>query len=147
MLKDKRWSIRKHDIPTYAIWCHLKSRCQNPNNEKYRIYRARGIKVCERWQEFNNFYDDMISGYKKGLSIDRIDVNGDYCKENCRWATPKTQACNTRYNHLITFNGITKTLSNWAIDKKVSHSFLQRRIKLGWNINDVLNKPSRFATS
>lgn len=146
--KDLRWGTRKNKLPTYNVWVGMKARCYNKNSEKYPSYGARGIKVCDRWVDsFNNFYDDMFSGYKKGLTLDRIDNNGNYCKENCRWATHKEQANNTRRNRLIYFNGKNQTITDWAREMKVSHSFLQKRLKLGWKIRDIFTKPNRFAIS
>jgi len=90
--------MRRH--PLYWIWTSMKSRCLNKNNPKYSIYGGRGIKICPRWLKFEGFNEDMNEGYKKGLSIDRINTNGDYKKKNCRWATQKEQQ-NNRRNNLI----------------------------------------------
>ena len=96
----------------YEVWKTLKQRCINPNSQAYKNYGGRGISVCDDWRDsFPSFYDwSMKNGYKEGLSIDRIDNNGNYCPENCRWVDKRTQANNTRTNHYLTYLGQTKTL-------------------------------------
>jgi hypothetical protein len=85
----------RHPSGTYGVWAHMKDRCLNPNCEKFKDYGGRGITICKRWLKFQNFLKDM--GEKpKGLSIDRINNDGNYNKRNCRWATPKQQQNNTR---------------------------------------------------
>lgn len=90
-------------------------RCENPNREKYKDYGGRGIKVCSEWHQANNFVLWALSnGYKKGLQIDRIDNNGDYCPENCRFTTPKENSRNRRNTKRLTINGETKTVVEWC---------------------------------
>lgn len=82
--------------PIYTTWHGMIQRCNNKKHSYYKDYGDRGIKVCDRWMIFENFVEDMLSSYKYGLSIDRIDVNGNYSKSNCRWATNYVQCRNTR---------------------------------------------------
>jgi hypothetical protein len=84
----------------YVVWCGMKQRCLYSRGKNFKYYGGRGIKLSQSWEEYLNFKTDMEASYKKGLTLDRIDVNGNYCKENCRWATPKEQANNKRI-HLI----------------------------------------------
>lgn len=111
----------------YTSWSGMKDRCLNPNNHKWRIYGGRGIKVCDSWIDFENFYADM-GDPPAGMSIDRIDVNGDYCKLNCRWATPQQQANNTRLNRWIQYDGRTQSLSAWAREFNINPSSLHGQL-------------------
>lgn len=89
--------LRQH--PLYNVHSSMKNRCTNPKSKAYRNYGGRGIKVCDRWLEsFENFYEDIIEGYIKGLQLDRIDNDGDYSKENCRWVTPQQNSMNRGVN-------------------------------------------------
>lgn len=114
---------------TYQCWQDMRQRCYNPNCKKYRIYGARGIKVCDRWLEsYKNFLEDM--GEKpEGYTLDRIDNDGEYSPGNCRWATPKEQGLNRRTNHLITFNGKTQTITEWATELGKYHGGIAKRLK------------------
>ena len=126
----------------YHVWCGLKQRCTNQNSPKYKIYGARGIKVCERWlHSFENFFADMGKA-PAGCSIDRIDVNGDYCKENCRWVDQKTQQNNRRNNTTITFCGITETLRYWSEKTGIDPKTLYNRLhNLHWNPEKTITTP------
>jgi hypothetical protein len=80
----------------YMVWNTMKARCNNPKNNNYKYYGGRGITYCKRWETFDNFCDDMLAGWQPGLSIDRVNNDGNYEKSNCRWATAKQQSNNQR---------------------------------------------------
>lgn len=114
----------------YFTWSGLRARCKDLNN---RNYGGRGIKVCARWLEsFPAFLEDMGRRPSPEHSIDRIDVNGDYEPRNCRWATAKEQARNTRFNVLVTHNGETLCVGEWAERYGMSCSTLNSRLRNGW---------------
>lgn len=123
----------------FRIWSGMKRRCFFVKDKDYHKYGGRGITVCERWlHSFVNFYQDM-GERPEGTTLDRIDNNGNYCPENCRWATDKTQARNRRTNLLITFNGATKTLAEWAEQYSLNWNTLRSRImERGWSIERAL---------
>ena len=115
----------------YATWEAMKSRCYNKKTVGFKNYGGRGIEVCERWRNsFENFYEDMGRKPHALSSIERVNVNGNYCKENCTWATRKVQSRNKRTNVFITAYGETKCFKDWRMDKrcKVSHGALFYRI-------------------
>ena len=124
----------------YRIYAGIKDRCLNKSNERYSDYGGRGIEICEEWlSDFMSFYNWAIdNGYSEELSIDRIDVDGNYEPNNCRWATKLEQANNKRNNILITYNGITDTLPNWSRKTGISKSCLEYRHNHDWNIERML---------
>ena len=112
----------------YRIWLNMRRRCNNRRDQDYPYYGGRGIKVCKEWDNYAAFHDwAMKNGYADHLTLDRINNNGDYCPENCRWATRKEQVRNTRQNHFITFNGKTMTIAEWAEYLGVSSTVLRTR--------------------
>lgn len=134
--------------PIYKVWVEMKRRCNNPKNLNYEKYGGRGIKVCERWQKFENFYKDMGERPER-LSIDRTDNDGDYEPGNCRWATPKEQANNTRSNQLykIFIDGEwqEKNVSQWANQFNLKPSTVYTRLFRGWTITQALLLPAHYA--
>ena len=118
-------------------------RCYNPNHMHFKRYGMRGITVCEEWKNnFQAFYDwAMSNGYRDDLTIDRIDNNGNYCPENCRWATMKEQCNNTRSNTLITYNGKTQTMAQWAKEIGMPYHKLVVRIARGWDVERAFTTP------
>lgn len=115
----------------YRIWRHMKSRCYNPNVERYPNYGGRGVKVCERWiNSFENFFFDMGPRPSANHSLDRYpNVNGDYEPTNCRWATTKEQSRNTTTNSWLEYEGERLILSDWAIKLKTFPSNINRMLK------------------
>lgn len=130
------------DYTHYRRWKSMLSRCYNKNHTYYYNYGGRGITVCEEWKNsYQNFCDWVKkSGYKKGLTLDRIDNNKGYSPENCRWATRKQQGRNQRTNKKITINGKTKLMCEWAEISGISEKNISKRIKRGWT-NEELLKP------
>ena len=119
--------------PLYRIWIGMKDRCLNKNSNRIAYYGGRGISICEEWiDDFSSFYQWATnSGYRKGLSIDRIDNNGNYCPENCRWATRSMQARNKRDTVIVNVNGIIKPLSDWSELSGIHISCLRERYRKG----------------
>lgn len=132
----------------YHSWAGIKRRCYDKNNPAYKNYGGRGIKVCHRWLEsFENFFDDMGKKPTPNHSLDRFpDKNGNYEKSNCRWATDKEQANNTRKNIWFEYNGERNTMSGWSEKLNISQDILWARKKSGWDVKDILTKPIRFRT-
>lgn len=125
----------------YRIWTRMKQRCYSDTTGA-KNYRDRGIKVCDRWLEsFENFYEDMGSRPSPKHSIDRIDNDGDYCPENCRWATRTEQQNNTSKNVRLTLNGETKTMTEWARVLGISPQTIRARNRKGWSDEKVLTTP------
>lgn len=128
----------------YESWHQMRKRCVNPKDRAYPNYGGRGIKVCEEWNQYENFRDWALKhGYDDNLTIDRIDVNGDYEPSNCRWADHITQGNNRRNNRHIEYNGETHTLKEWSRILGMSSETLGRRLDDGWNMDDAFNKPVR----
>ncbi len=128
--------------PTFVTWSAMIRRCTNPKAIDYKNYGSRGIVVCERWLDVRNFIEDM-GDRPSGMSLERVDNNGPYSKENCIWADRRTQNINTRRNVLITHNGETHTVSVWAERLGLSSLKIYKRIHRGWNHADALD-PRKF---
>jgi hypothetical protein len=129
----------------YNVWVGMIERCGNIKSKNYNNYGGRGITVCSSWLIFDNFYKDM-GDKPKGMSIDRIDNDGNYCKGNCRWATAKEQCNNRRSNHPLTCKNITKNLKEWELVTGIKWSTIKSRIdRLGWSTEKALTTPIRGA--
>lgn len=127
----------------YRCWRNMKTRCYNPNGAEFSLYGGRGITVCEEWQTFEPFYEwAMANGYRDDLSIDRIDNDGNYEPSNCKWSTQKEQALNRSTNIMITYNGITKHISEWDKDIGSAKSGRVRaRLNAGWSTEKAVTTP------
>lgn len=121
------------------------SRCEDPKNKSYYNYGVKGISVCEEWHSVSVFAEWAYNnGYKEneGLSIERLDSSKGYCPENCVWADRKTQNNHTSRNHMITFNGETKTMAQWSEDTGISYAALKTRLnRRGWSVERALTTP------
>lgn len=122
----------------------MKARCYNATHDRYKDYGARGIVVCDEWlNDFTVFYDwAMNNGYKENLTIDRIDVNGNYEPSNCRWVTSKEQQRNTRYNRNYTINGKTHCITEWCEILGINRNMVYTRINRGWTVENALLTPN-----
>lgn len=133
------WKIRGYEkglVRERNSWEHMIDRCNNPKNDRYYDYGGRGIKVCKRWLKFQNFLADM-GKRPTDTTLDRIDNNGNYCKENCRWATKEQQYSNMRSNINIKYNGKIKTLTQWSRIFNVNTSVIKHRIKKGLPLDEI----------
>ncbi|MEK6884554.1 MAG: hypothetical protein AABY22_33285 [Nanoarchaeota archaeon] len=132
--------------PTYKIWKGMNGRCNNPNTADYNFYGGRGITICREWagkDGFQTFLKDM-GERSNGLTLDRIDNNKNYCKENCRWANSKIQGRNKRGCNNITFNGKTQCIMAWSEEVNIPRRLIsQRLLKLRWTPEEALTTPVR----
>lgn len=127
---------------TYSSWSALKKRCNTSSTTGFHNWGGRGIRVCERWNKFENFLADM-GERPDGTSIDRIDNDGDYCLENCRWADKKTQSRNKSTNRVISIQGAEKCTQEWSDISGVSACTIRRRLILGWSAHDAVFRSVR----
>lgn len=126
---------------TYQAWVSMKRRCYDTNLANYPCYGGRGITYDPHWERFENFLEDMGVA-PEGTSLDREDNNGNYCKANCRWATPKEQSNNKRNNKLLTYKDKTQTQAQWARELGISPQVIRSRIELyGWSVEEALSLP------
>ena len=141
-IKKEGNSNRKHGMtktPEYMTWARIKARCTNPKSQDFIDYGGRGIKMCESWlNSFENFFKDMGKRPDGMSSIDRIDVNGDYCKENCRWANDHTQSRNKRNNRNLEFNGLEMCITDWSRHLGINVSSLIQRLR-EWPLEKALS--------
>lgn len=131
----------------YKIWSNMRQRCQNPENDNYSFYGGRGIKVCERWETFANFYEDMKEGYVNNLTLDRVDNFGNYEKSNCKWISHKSQCRNRRSSVYLEFNGKRLSYVEWGEITGVCGSAIAKRLQRGWTIEQALTVPNKTRIS
>ena len=135
------------DKRLHKIWASMHERCEYQKHKHYKDYGGRGIVVCEEWKEYLSFAKWAFkNGYRDNLSIDRIDVNGNYEPSNCRWITMKEQLNNKRSNRLVEYQGITYTLTQLADKVGLNKTTLKERLNLGWSIEDAVERPVRQRT-
>lgn len=129
----------------YRRYYHILERCYNPNNKSYGRYGGRGIKVCDEWRNNYQAFEDwcLSNGYEKNLAIDRIDNDGDYSPENCRFVTLQENNQKRRTTKWYTINGVTKNLQQWCDEYGISRSAVNTRLQYGWTIEDALSKPTK----
>lgn len=127
--------------PEYTSWAEMKRRCKSSNRKESKNYKGRNITVCERWiNNYPNFLEDMGKKPTPKHTLDRIDNDGDYSPENCRWATYKQQNNNRQTNHLITYKGKTKTIQQWCDILNIPDTTFHNRLRRGWSIEKTINE-------
>lgn len=132
----------KSHTKLYGVWGSMIKRCRNPRDYHYNQYGGRGITVCDEWLDYKNFEIWALNnGYSEGLSIDRINVDGDYCPQNCRWATEYTQMNNRRNTYYLEYNGLRLPLSEWSVRTGIHRETIRQRILAGWSVEKALTTP------
>lgn len=134
----------KSHTPLYGVWNNMKNRCTNIHDKSYKNYGGRGISICEEWKNsFQCFYDWSIkNGYKEGLTIERIDNDGNYCPENCKWIIKGEQVNNRRNNQFYTYQGKTQTLGQWCKELNLDYGRIHGRITYGnWTFERAISTP------
>jgi hypothetical protein len=141
---NKRKKLDKKDKTFIRTYRNMMQRCYNKNSGSYKYYGDRGISVCWRWHDFENFYKDMYKTFELGLSIDRINNEGNYEPNNCRWVTNKEQCYNRRSNRILSFDGLTMTLTEWAEKIGIDRDTITARLNAyNWSVEKALTTPVR----
>jgi hypothetical protein len=125
--------------PLYKVWVSMRNRCNTKSCSTYKYYGGRGIKICNEWQEFNNFYNWALkNGFKEELTLDRKNNNGNYEPSNCRWVTQLMQSNNKRNNRYLTINGMTASLADICRLYNAKYKLVWKRLKAGWTLEKAL---------
>ena len=130
----------------YKVWLSMRQRCHQKNNKSYHRYGGRGIRICKRWQSFENFLADMGRRPSQRHTLDRRDNDGNYEPSNCRWATSRVQANNTSRNRKITIRGKSMNLNQWCRHFKVRRLRVHKRLAAGWPVLAAFTRPPRQTT-
>lgn len=136
-------SIGDSRSPEYHTWSGMIHRCFSDRGDDFKRYKSRGITVCERWMVYDNFLKDMGRRPSPKHSLDRIDNDGNYEPGNCRWATKSDQAKNTRRTRILTVDGVSKSMKDWAILVGVPYGAIQARLNRGWSHEKAVLAPLR----
>ena len=144
LVAQKNAKHGRSGLPEYQVWQDMKRRCLNPKSKSFSIYGGRGISVCERWQtSFEHFHADMGARPFATATIERVDNNGNYEPGNCRWATRREQMNNVRKNVILTVDGESATLAEWARRTGMNHASILGRLAKGWDTKRALTTPPR----
>ena len=137
-LNPKNSSHKMTKTSTYKTWHSMRSRCLNKKHKRYNSYGGRGITICDRWEKFENFLEDM-GNKPDGLSLDRINNDGNYCKDNCKWSTDKEQCRNRRNNVYLMIDGITQTMAEWEkCEGAFCRNTIYYRFTKGWSHKEAV---------
>jgi len=143
--KEKGFKHGLSGTRIYNTWKSMVARCNVPTCDSFEWYGGRGIKVCSEWLDVSVFHEWATNnGYTDGLTIERKNVNGDYCPENCTWIPLQEQASNTRRSRIITYRGETMILKQWADHLNIKRATLSNRFHLGWSIEKAFETPLRY---
>ena len=143
------WNYKHGETGTrlHKIWCSMHERCERPKHTHYKDYGGRGIKVCDEWGEYLPFAEwARANGYSEQLTLDRIDNDGDYEPNNCRWVTVREQQNNKRSNRVIMYHGKEYTLNQLAEYAGLKKTTLKERLNNGWSVEDAVERPVRKRT-